>query len=270
MDGQPQENQPQESFFKKITYTQGIYPILNAASIQNPSRFYAAPILGIFIKLILLIPVYFELIFIGIWWSIAVILINPFVVLFTNKYWQSAYWINLGYLRMITKISFYLFGLTNKYPGFNLTINDNYSLDIPYPENPKKIFAIPLIGFLIRIILLTPYLIFESIISQAAAIGTFLLAWAVVLFKGRYPEGLFELARDSIRVSISANAYLTGLSDRYPSFYISMNHDKIKIILIAIAIIFSGFNFTSGGSGTKPTESPNQFKEIQSSGSYTN
>ncbi|GEM_PF-1163483 len=270
MDNQPQASQPQESFFKKITYTQGIYPILNAVPIQNPSRFYAIPLLGFLVKLILLIPVFFEIIFISIWWMIAVMIINPFVVLFTNKYWQSAYSINLGYLRMVTKISFYLFGLTNKYPGFNLTINDNYSLDIPYPENPKKIFAIPIIGFIIRIILLIPYLIFEGIISQAAAIGTFSLAWAVVLFKGRYPEGLFELARDSLRVSISANAYMTGLSDKYPSFYISMNHDKIKIILIAIAIILNGFNFTTGGSDTDKTEVNNRLKEPQFSNSYTN
>jgi len=268
MDGQPQDTQPKESFFKKITYTQGIYPILNATPIQNPSRFYAVPILGILVKFILLIPVYLEMIFVGIWWGIAVMLINPFVVLFTGKYWRSAYSINLGYLRMTTKISFYLFGLTNKYPGFNLTINDNYSLDIPYPENPRKLFVIPLIGILIRTILLIPYFIFGSIVSQAAAMGTFVLAWAVVLFKGRYPEGIFELARDSIRVSISTNAYMTGLSDRYPSFYISMNHDKIKIILIAIAIIFSGFNFTSSGTKTKPSEAPIQPKEIQTSSFY--
>lgn len=258
------DNQPKESFFKKITYTAGIYPVLNATSIQNPNRFYAVPLLGILSKIILLIPIYIMLIFVGIWWLIAVMLINPFVILFSGKYWQSAYSINLGLLRMSAKINFYLFGLTNKYPGFNLTINDEYSLDIPYPENPKKIFAIPLIGFIIRIVLLIPYLIFESIISQAAAIGTFLLAWAVVLFKGKYPEGLFELARDSIRVSISTNAYLTGLSDRYPSFYISMNHDKIKIILIAIAIILNGFNFTTGGSDINQTEPINQFQDIQS------
>jgi uncharacterized membrane protein len=113
-------------------------------------------------------------------------------------------------------------------------------VNIPYPTSPNKLYAIPILGGLIRVILLIPYLVFTIIISQAALIGVFLLAWAVVLFKGLYPEGIFELARDCNRIGLSSAAYMAGLSDKYPSFHISMAHDKIKLILIAASIIISG------------------------------
>lgn len=240
----------QPSFFEKITYTEGIYPVLTAETIQNPSRLFAVPVLGFLIKVILSIPIFFEVLFLLIWGLIVVSLINPWVVLFTGRYWPHAYNFSLGMIRLITKVSFYFFGLTDKYPWFSFNINDKFTLDIQKPENPKRLYAIPIIGGLIRTVLAIPYIIFEQIVSQAAGIGAYLLAWAVVLFKGRYPEGIFELARDSIRVNVASWAYFSGLSDRYPSFYISMTHDKIKLILLGISIILGVWNYSGRFSGS--------------------
>ena len=233
------------SFFKRITYIDGIYPDFKISLIQNPSRFFAIPLIGILVKAVMLIPVAIVLIFLGVWLFLTVILINPLIVLITGKYWTHAYNFSVGYLRLGSKISSYLYGLTDKYPGFNFRNDDGLTLEIPLNENPRRLFAIPLVGGFIRIILLIPYIVFQNIIAQAATIGVFILAWAMVLFSGKYPEGIFELARDAIRVNGSVTAYILGLSDRYPSFYISMAHDKIKLILIAIAIIFSGWSYSS-------------------------
>lgn len=232
------------SFFKRITYTQGIYPEMNLQFISSPNRFFAFPLIGMLIKLIILIPVFIEIFFLCIWLAIVVALINPFVVLFTGKYWTHAHSFVLGFMKLNAKLSLYIYGLSDKYPGFDFSTPPGFSFDIPIPQNPGKLYTIPLLGFLIRVIFLIPYYIFLNVINNAVTIGVFLLAWAVVLFKGKYPEGIFELARDSIRVNMSASAYLFGLSDRYPSFYISMTHDKIKIILIAIAIILNGWNYS--------------------------
>lgn len=245
----------ESSFFKRITYTDGIYPSLSAELIQNPNRFFAFPLLGILVKVIILIPVFVEIILVGIWFLVVVFLVNPFVVLLTGKYWRHAYEVFLGLQRLSLKLWFYVYGLTDKYPGFSLVINDKFILDIPMPEKPNRFYAIPVFGGLARFIFLVPYFIFSNIISQAMGIGISLLAWAVVLFRGRYPEGIFELARDTSRVSISAGAYFSGLSDKYPSFYISMAHDKIKLILIAIAIILNGWNFVADF-GTSYKEQP--------------
>lgn len=235
----------ERSFFKKLTYTEGIYPKFSIDYIQNPNRLYAIPLLGLLIKLIMLLPLIILLIFVGIWWLIAIFLINPFVVLITSKYWRGAYSINLAMMRVSAKISSFIFGLTDKYPGFNFENGDS-KIEVSMPENPNKLLAIPILGGLIRLIFLIPYYFFGNIISTASTIGTFLVAWALVLFKGKYPESIFELSRDSIRVGLSSMAYLTGLSDKYPSFYISMKHDKIKIILIVIALLLSGMGFVNG------------------------
>lgn len=243
MDTQAANSKP--SFFKKITYTDGIYPVLEANVIQNPNRIFAVPLVGILIKFLLLIPVFIEILLLYIWYSFVVILINPFVVLATGKYWQHAYRFTLGMFKLAVKTEFYFYGLTDKYPWFGFNIDDGFKLDIIMPESSKRLYAIPILGGAIRIILLIPYFVFSGIISNAALIGVSLLAWAVVLFKGRYPEGIFELARDSVRVNTSVGAYFAGLSDRYPSFYISMAHDKIKLILIAISIIFTAWNYSS-------------------------
>lgn len=237
--------QNHQSFFKKITYTDGICPDFKISLIQNPSRFFAVPILGILVKIVLLIPLAIVFIFLGIWLLLAVMLVNPLIVLFTGKYWAHAHNFSVGYLRLTTKLTCYLYGLTDKYPGFNFGNQDNLTFEIPLNQNPKRLYAIPLIGGLIRFVLLIPYLIFENILASAASIGAFLLAWAMVLFTGKYPEGIFELARDAIRINASVMAYILGLSDRYPSFYISMAHDKIKLILIALAIIFQGWSYSN-------------------------
>lgn len=239
-----QETKKSESFFQKITYTDGIYPEFSIVKNEHPSRVYAVPILGMLIKFIALIPVFIVMIFLSIW-LLVVQLINPFIVLFTGQYWEHAYSFTLGFLKYSANITLYFYGLTDKYPGFSLQTTEGIVLEIPKPQNPGRLYAIPLLGMIIRVILMIPYFIFSNVITQAATIGVFLLAWAVVLFKGRYPDGIFELARDSVRINISTSAYTLGLSDRYPSFYVNMDHDKIKIILIVIAILLGGWSYTN-------------------------
>lgn len=237
-----------QTFFQKITYIDGIYPSLVINQIQKPNRLFAFPLIGFLIKMILLIPVLIEMIFLVIWLFIVVALINSFVVLFTGKYLSHAHSVSVGFIRLYTKIGFYFAGLTDKYPGFGLQNSGDLNFDISLNEKPKRLFAIPVLGGLIRFVLLIPYFIFGNIISYAVVIGLFFLAWVAVLFRGKYPEGLFELGRDSFRVDASTFAYTLGLSDKYPSFYISMAHDKIKLILIAISTILNGWNFVGGKS----------------------
>lgn len=232
-----------QTFFQKITYTDGIYPFLVINQIQNPNRLFAFPLIGFLIKIILLIPVLIEMIFLSIWLFIVVALINSFVVLFTGKYLSHAHSVSVGFIRLYTKFNFYLGGLTDKYPGFGLQNSGDLNFDISLNEKPKRLFAIPVLGGLIRFVLLIPYFIFGNIINYAAGIGFLFLAWVAVLFRGKYPEGLFELYRDSARVNASTVAYMLGLSDKYPSFHISMAHDKIKLILIAIAVVYNGWNY---------------------------
>jgi hypothetical protein len=220
------------------------YPELDIQKIENPNRFFAVPLIGFLVKVILLIPVAIELIFLGIF-QLIVTFINSWVVLFTGKYWQFAYQYTLGILRLRAKITFYLYGLTNHYPWFNFKIKDNYKIEIERPNNSNRLFAVPLLGGTARIMLLIPYLIFNSVLSTGAGVGAF-FSFYKVLFRKIYPESTFEFERDATRVNLAVNAYMFGLSDNYPSPHISMNHQTIKIALIVAGTILAFANLGSG------------------------
>lgn len=217
-----------------------MYPTFVVENNKKPNKLLNFPFLGIFIKLILLIPVFIEGFFLGIA-ALFVLLINWFVISFTGRYWNTAYTFFLGLMRFAIKIKLYIFGITDKYPGFKLDTNGVFKLDITKPENPNKWLAIPLLGIFVRFILLIPYFIFTDVMQRGANIAMF-LSWFVILFKGRLPESFYEFERDSLRVNFAASSYMIGLSDKYPSFYISMDHQTAKILLIIVGAILSVFN----------------------------
>src|SRR6266699_1359718 len=112
-----------------------IYPKLTVENNKNPNKFYAVPLLGLLIKVLILILVFFEGIFLGITFLFFWIA-NSFVILFTGQYWDAAYQFFLGIMRFGTKISVFLFGLTDKYPGFDLSSNGLFDLEIEKPAHP--------------------------------------------------------------------------------------------------------------------------------------
>jgi len=82
------------------------------------------------------------------------------------------------------------------------------------------------------------------VLDRGAGIAL-IISWFAVLFKGVFPESLYEFETDSIRVSLSANYYLVGLSDTYPSFSISLHrHQTVKVLLIIAGafLIASGWH----------------------------
>lgn len=226
-----------------------MYPVLEINRNITANRFYAFPIIGFLAKIIMLIPVYFWLILVLIALFFINVIINPFVVLFTGKYWQAAYNLTIGYMRLSAKVSAYLYGLTDKYPYFKLSIPD-FKLDMACPEKPSRFFAVPLLGGFVRIFVIMPFSIFQGFITYASTIGWF-GSFAKVLFQGQYPESTYQLGRDSIRLNFANMAFILGLSDEYPSFEIDLKNKKgIKFMLIFFGVwiyfMFSGVNaFTS-------------------------
>ena len=212
-----------------------MYPVLTAEHIQQPNRLFAVPFVGIFVKSLLLIPVAAELTVIAmVLYPVAVI--NSFVVLLSGNYWRTAYDLVLGFMRLELKAVFYVTGLTDRYPGFTFDIPAGFSLDIEEPTNPSKLFAIPIIGGVIRYVLMIPYGLYAYIILEAAYIGVFFASFPV-LFVGKYPESIFEMMRDGMRLSLASASYALGLSDKYPSFSIPWTHSTIKTILIVVAVL---------------------------------
>lgn len=214
------------------------YPRLVVENNKKPNRWYAFPFIGLLVKIVFLIPVFLEIIALGLF-SIIILLITWFVVLFTGNYWDFAYRYFLGVMRLSGKIQLFVWGITDQYPGFTFSTKGIYTLEIVKPTKPNRWFAVPFIGILVRFILLIPYLIFEEVLSRGTGIAL-IISWFAVLFKKRFPESLYEFERDTLRVSFAASVYILGLSDTYPSFTISMKHQTTKILLlIAGAILFA-------------------------------
>lgn len=217
-----------------------LYPTFTVANNKNPNRILNFPIFGIIIKIIILIPVFIEAFFLGIA-AIFLLAINWFVISFTGRYWNTAYSLFVGLIRLFIKVKLFIFGITDTYPGFGLNDKGIFSLTLDKPKNPNRWFAIPLLGIFVRFILLLPYLVFSDVMQRGAGVALF-LSWFVILFKGRLPESFYEFERDSLRVYTAATAYMLGLSDVYPSFYISMDHQTAKLLLIIVGTILSVFN----------------------------
>jgi hypothetical protein len=227
-----------------VDTTTKMYPHFTVDNNKKPNRLYAFPLLGILIKIIILIPQFVEMFFLGIA-AIFLLIINWFIVLFTGEYWDLAYNFFLGIMRLEAKMHLFLYGLTDTYPGFALNTKNLFTLTIPKPTNPNRILAIPLIGIIVRFILLIPYLIFNEVLGRGAGIAM-VCSWFAVLFNKQFPESLYEFERDTLRVSFASSSYILGFSDHYPNFKISMNHQTIKLLLIIAGAICLGLSW--GGS----------------------
>lgn len=241
------------------------YPEFVIHNNEHPNRLLAIPFIGFLIRLILIIPPALVNVFLGIWFFI-LWLITPFVILFTGKYWETGYKYSLMYLRYSTKIGLYVYGITDKYPGFSFDEGGIFTLTYEKPANPSRLLAFPLLGFLIRIILLIPYIIYVEVLGRGVFVAL-VCSWFVILFTGRYPESLYEFIRDTFRVSIASGLYLSYLSDTYPSFRISMNHKVIKIILLVFGALLLLSSLFSPHSHREPN---NMYNYNVSSQNYGN
>src|SRR5439155_3483498 len=125
-----------------------VYPHLVVENNKKPNKFYAFPFVSIMVKTLLLIPVFLEIVVLSLI-GFFILCINWFVILFTGKYWDTAYRFFLGTMRLAGKIKLYYWGLTDKYPGFALKTNGLFELTIAKPHNPNRWLAFPLLGLLI-------------------------------------------------------------------------------------------------------------------------
>lgn len=97
---------------------------------------------------------------------------------------------------------------------------EKYPVDIiiPYPEKSSRLLALLSLLFLIpKVIILIPHLFVLWVLGILAG-----LAWIIgqfaVLFTGKYPKSFFDFIVGFSRWQVRLNAYLMGLTDKYPPF----------------------------------------------------
>jgi hypothetical protein len=166
-------------------------------------------------KWLLIIPHAFILAFLYIFFFF-VCIIAFFAILITGKYPRGLFDFNVGVMRWSWRMEFYSYYAlgTDKYPPFSMASDPSYpaDLDVEYPEKLSR--GLVLIKW--WLLAIPHYLIIEvwqDVVSLLALIGAI-----AVLFTGKYPKDIFDLAVGMNRWTIRVLAYASLMTDKYPPF----------------------------------------------------
>jgi hypothetical protein len=203
-----------------MTSDAGGYPVtFDVTREATQSRITNFPLLiGTLIRVILLIPHFIALFFLAI---VAFILyfIATFAILFTGVYPESFYGFVRNYMRWYMRVLGYATHLYDKYPPFTGDVVAGYPLgfDSAYPATSSRLLNFPFLYYYIRAILMIPHLIIVYFLLLAMCIVIFIAQFAI-LFTGSFPEGMHRFSVGVSRWNARINAYLYGLTDKYPPF----------------------------------------------------
>lgn len=135
------------------------------------------------------------------------------MIVFRQRYpkWWFDFALELN--RFSTRVTAYLFLLTDKYPS--TVEKQTVDLQVTYPDAKKELNQwLPLVKWLLAI----PHYLVLAVLAIGAAIAT-IIAWFAILFTGRYPKSLFDYVVGVGRWSLRVNAYAFLLTtDKYPPF----------------------------------------------------
>jgi hypothetical protein len=209
----------------------GPYPVLLEGELDpNLSRWQWL------VKWLLAIPHYIVLAFLWVAFVFLTI-VAWFAILFTGRYPKSIFDFNVGVLRWSWRVSYYTYGAlgTDQYPPFTLADADYPArFDVAYPAQLSRglvlvkswLLAIPhyiIVGLFTSGLIWYTTEIGESgnAVAEAGAglIGILVFIAAVILlFTGRYPQGLFDLVVGLNRWVFRVAAYAALMRDEYPPF----------------------------------------------------
>lgn len=138
-------------------------------------------------------------------------LINWFAIVFTGRAVSGLLELQQYYLRWRARVLAYEALLRDEYPPF---ADSDYPVvaDFPAVAGDRKRWSVAF-----RIILVLPQVI-VLVFVLLAWIVTAIVGWLVVLFSGRYPDGLWRFGEGVMRWILRVEAYALLLHDEYPPF----------------------------------------------------
>jgi hypothetical protein len=171
--------------------------------------------LSVLLRIIYVIP---HLIVVAILGIVAYVIhfISWFIILFTGSYPAGMLNFQVNFLHWITRMSGYLYLLTDKYPPFAMGSDGAYPVRLTgmgQVEGRNRLTTF----WPIRAIMAIPHIIVLYILNIVASVVV-LIAWIVALFTGSVPAGMHNFLAGYLRWSTRANAYMLNLTDAYPPF----------------------------------------------------
>ncbi|NGN62453.1 DUF4389 domain-containing protein [Streptomyces sp. A7024] len=182
------------------------------------------------VKWILVIPHYVVLFF--LWIAFFGVSVGAFfAILFTGRYPRALFDFSLGVLRWSWRVAYYTYGAlgTDRYPPFSLGAEPDYParLDIAYPEQLSR--GLVLVKW--WLLAIPHYLVVGLFLGGFQYTGWWgggligLLAFFAgisLLFRDRYPGGMFELILGLNRWVLRVAAYVALMTDVYPPFRLDL------------------------------------------------
>ena len=107
----------------------------------------------------------------------------------------------------------------------NETVSSTFSVE--YPENPNRLWALPAVGGMVKLVIVIPIGIWLTFVAFAAFLLSIINGFYVLL-TGTYWGPAYTLALGAMRLSAKANCFLLGLSDSYPGFSLESS-DEVRL-----------------------------------------
>jgi hypothetical protein len=205
-----------------MSLSTGEYPVDVRFRVDAPiNRLWGIPYFGYLVRSLVLIPHLIVLFFLAI--VAGIVGIFAWVpVLLMGRQAGPVYAIVGGYVRWTTRVTTYLYLMAGRYPPFMTGLDSNADVDVRIDEGQSinRLWGIPILGQLVRVILLIPHFIVLWILGIVTGFLIF-FAWVPVLLLGHQAELVYMLAGGTIRWGTRVACYLLLLTDQYPPFTLS-------------------------------------------------
>jgi hypothetical protein len=182
------------------------------------NRLWGIPIVGHFVRYLVLIPHLIVLFFLGIAaWIVGIFAWLP--VLLMGRQAGFVYALLGGYIRWYTRVTTYFYFLAGHYPPFTTSLDADADVDVRIDEDQSinRLWGIPILGQLARMILLIPHFIILSILA-ILVVCLLLFDWIPVLLLGRQAQLVYTIVGGTTRWATRVLCYLLLLSGPYPPF----------------------------------------------------